>query len=242
MLSLISDNWLLITSLIGLVALVPLAQGITKSSSKSIRIISNDILSDDNFAIGSIIKSNISIGSADKPEWYEVLEEELKRFPIGKVVFNPPDTMKVGVRERLEVRISRDSNTNLVTALKGQGIAQIENIKVSELMKVRVSGSDFNIIQLNEEEQFVSSQEFTEWAWDITPKTSGKKVLYLHVTLRIKLPFGEEKKDHPVLDKKINVKINPVYSAGIFISIYWKWIATVLILPLVGLIWKTCFN
>lgn len=31
---------------------------------------------------------------------------------------------------------------------------------------------------------------------------SGKTVLHLHVTLRIRLPFGDERKNHSILDKK----------------------------------------
>lgn len=183
--------------------------------------------------------NNIDIFQTKKPEWYEVLEEELKRISVGKVIFNPSEEMKVGVRERIEVRISKDPDVDIVSALKGRGIAQIEDIKVSELMKVRVSGSDFNITPLNEEEQFIGSQGFTEWAWDVTPQKSGNRVLHLHVTLRIRLPFGEERKDHPVLDKSVLVKVNPIYSTRVFLITYWKWLATGIILPLIGFIWKT---
>lgn len=176
----------------------------------------------------------------DKPEWYDVLQEELSRFPMGKIVFNPPSVMKLGVKDRIEARITRDIKENLLESLKGRGIPQSEQIKISELMKVRLSGSghDFNIIKLNEEEQIIDKTGFTEWAWDVTPKKSGKKTLHLHVTLRIRLPFGEERKDHPVLDKEIVVKVNPTYSVKIFIVLYWKWIVTALILPLIGLAWK----
>ena len=53
-----------------------------------------------------------------------------------------------------------------------------------------------------------STLGFTEWGWDVTPKKSGNNILHLHVTLRIRLPFGEERKDHPVIDKKVIVKVN----------------------------------
>jgi len=174
----------------------------------------------------------------DKPEWYDVLQEELSRFPMGKIVFNPPSVMKLGVKDRIEARITRDIKKNLLESLKGRGIPQSEQLKISELMKVRLSGHDFNIIKLNEEEQIIDKTDFTEWAWDVIPKKSGKKTLHLHVTLRIRLPFGEERKDHPVFDKEIVVKVNPTYSVKIFIVSYWKWIVTALILPLIGLAWK----
>lgn len=174
----------------------------------------------------------------EKPEWYEILQEELCRLPMGKIVFNPPDVMKLGIKDRIEARITRDIHKDLLVSLKGRGVPQSEQLKISELMKVRLSGNDFNIISLNEEEQIIEKTGFTEWAWDITPKDSGKKVLHLHVTLRIRLPFGEERKDHPVLDREIVVKVNPVYSVKVFLVSHWKWIVTALMLPLIGLVWK----
>jgi hypothetical protein len=188
---------------------------------------------------GSVcIGAGAAVDIVTKPEWYEVLHEELNRLPIGKVVFNPPDIMKLGVKDRIETRITRDVETNLLASLKGRGIPKSEELKISELMKVRLSGNDFNIESLNEAEQLIEQTGFTEWAWDVIPKKSGKTVLHLHVTLRIRLPFGEERKDHPVLDRKIVVRVNPAYSIKVFIVSYWKWIVTAFILPLIGLLWK----
>ncbi len=174
-----------------------------------------------------------------KPEWYEVLQAELDRLPLGKVVFNPPDTMKLGVKERIETRISKDVNADLISSLRGRGIPQTEVLKISELMKVRLSGDDFGITPLNEELQIIEATGFTEWAWDVTPTKSGQKVLYLHVTLRIRMPFGEETKDHPILERRIVVLVNPIYSMKCFVQEYWKWIVTALILPLLGWALKT---
>jgi hypothetical protein len=180
----------------------------------------------------------VKVEKEKKPAWYIMLAEEMDRLPIGKVVFNPPNTMRLGVKERLEARISKDEDANLLKSLKGRGVPQIEELKISEFMKVRLSGEDFNIIPLNEEEQIIGEKGYTEWAWDVTPKKRGKKTLHLHITLRIRLPFGEEKKDHPVMDKEIIIKVNPIYSATSFIVMNWKWILTALIVPLIGWIWK----
>ena len=177
----------------------------------------------------------------DESAWHNILEEELDRMPLGRIVFNPPSSMKVGIKERVEVRISKDFNVDLAAALKGKGVAQIEDVKVSELMKVRLSGDDFNIASLNEEEQVIGKKGFTEWAWDIVPNKRGEKILHLHVTLRIRLPFGEEKKDCPVLDRDVLVKINPTYSIRLFYLTYWKWIITAVVVPLLGLVWKMFF-
>ncbi len=105
-------------------------------------------------------------------------------------------------------------------------------------MKVHLSGEDFKIMPLNEEEQFIEEKGFTEWAWEVTPQKSGTMKLHLQVTLRIRLPFGEEKKDYPVIDREIYVQINPIYSIKSFAVKYWQWIASTLILPLAVWVWK----
>lgn len=191
---------------------------------------------------GDIVSGDMFVVRQEKPEWYELLTEEFKRLPIGTIVFNPPETMKVGNADRIEARISRDSNADLITSLKGRGVPRTEELKISELMKVRLSGDHFQIASLNEDDQIVDPSNFTEWAWNVTPKKRGKQVLHLHVTLRIRLPFGEEKKDHPVLDREIVVSVNPVYSMKSFVATYWKWIVTALLLPLLGWFLKEYFE
>jgi len=174
----------------------------------------------------------------NKQEEHNIFLAELDKMPIGKIIFNPPSLMTVGKEERVEVRISKDINTNLSIAMKGRGIAQTELIKVSSFMKVRLSGNDFTITSLNEPEQVIEAKKYTEWAWDIFPNKSGDKILHLHVTLRIKLPDGEEKKDHPVLDKEVLVKIDPVYSVKLFCLTHWKLILTTITVPLVVFLFK----
>lgn len=178
----------------------------------------------------------------DDPDWLVILQKEIERLTIGKVTFNPPDTMKCGATERIEARIAKSIETDLITTLKGRGIPQIEKFKISELMKVRLSGDDFTIAPLNEEEQLIAGTGYTEWAWDVTPQKSGKKVLHLHITLRIRLPFGEEKRDHPVLDREVIIKVSPFHSSKLFLVTYWKWVITALILPFIGWTLNTCIK
>ena len=147
--------------------------------------------------------------------------------------------MKVGVKERVEARISGDEEADMISSLKGLGTPQMEEVDIYPMMAVRLSGDDFEILSLNTEEQIIVEKGYTEWAWDVTPRKSGKKVLHLHSSLRIRLSYGEEKLDLPVLDREIVVQVNPSYSVKFFIRKYWMWIVTALILPLIGWIVKT---
>lgn len=187
--------------------------------------------------VGAAVGSSLQRESLDS-SWRHILEEELDQLTLGKILFNSPDPMELGTSERIELRISQNINEDLTKALKGRGIPNIETIKVGSLMKARLTGSAFQIQSLNEEEQVLTKRDYTEWAWNVIPDKSGKQVLYLHVTVRIRLPYGEEKKDCPVMEREILVRVNPVYSIIKFLTKYWMWIITALIIPLLGLIWK----
>ena len=147
------------------------------------------------------------------PDLSETVENELKKLTLGRILFNVPQEMKVGTKERVEVRIAKNFTENLSTGLRGHGIPQIEEIKVNTLMGVRLNGDNFDIKALSHEEQIVAGDGFTQWDWNVTPLKSGIQSLLLTVTLRIKIPnYGEERKDYPVFERRIKVKVNPPYA------------------------------
>ena len=177
-----------------------------------------------------------------KPDWYDQLREELNRLPLGKYAFNPPSEMKLGFTERVELRLTQNPGEELTRNLKGRGVPEVDTLKVGSLMKARLSGTAFSVSPMNEEEQLVPEAGHTEWAWDVMPLKSGTQKLHLHITIRIRLPFGEERKDHPVVDREIDVHVNPLYSIKVFFSRYWKWIVTAIVLPVVWWLIKKYFG
>ncbi len=177
-----------------------------------------------------------------EPDWLNILEEELERLPLGKILFNAPGEMKQGALERIEVRILRDPGTELRKALKGRGVPEGESSQVDAVMKVRLTGSAFSISELNEAEQIVPASGFSEWAWDVQPEKSGFRTLHLHVSVRIPLPHGEEKKDHPVIDRHVQVAISPMYITGKAAVTHWKWITASLLVLFIGWIWRNYFK
>ena len=165
----------------------------------------------------------------------QIVEDEIKKLTPGRILFNPPEEMKVGVKEKVEVRITKTLTEDLSKGLKGSGKPQIEQIRVGTFMKVRLMGDNFDIKPLSNEEQIVAGEGFTQWEWDVVPLKSGIQYLILGVTVRLKLPNGaEEKKDYPVFDRRIEVKVNLPYTINKFIKSYWQWIITAVLLPIIG--------
>lgn len=179
-------------------------------------------------------KSNLEMANLSS-----TISDELNNLSLGQILFNPPKEMKVGRSERIEVRIIQNLKTDLFENLKGRGIPEVSIEKVAPFMKVKLSGDCFDINALHEEGQIVSEGGYTEWAWDVLPLKSGSKKLHLLISVRIKLSFGEEKKDFPIIDKDVKVNVNPIYSTKHFISNNWRWLATALILPILGWAIKT---
>ena len=139
--------------------------------------------------------------------------------------------MKVGIEERVEVRLTKDITENLTEGLKGPGAPQIEPIEVGTFMMVTLTGGDsFDINALSSEEQVVKPVGFTEWSWDVTPLKSGRQELHLTVTVRILIPGQDEQKiDWLVMDKQISVEVNIPYTFKRFIECYWQWIVATII-------------
>jgi hypothetical protein len=164
------------------------------------------------------------------PSVHELIDDAFKKLSSGQILFNPPEKMKVGIEERVEVRLTKDITENLTEELKGPGAPQIESIKVGTCMMVKLTGDSFDINALSSEEQVVKPVGFTEWSWDVTPLKSGRQELHLTVIVRILIPGQDEQKiDWLVKDKQINIEVNPSYTFKRFIECHWQWIVGTII-------------
>ena len=174
-----------------------------------------------------------------QPELSNIYKEALEKLPLGQVLFNPPQGMKVGVKERIEARIAKTISKDLTAGLRGRGVPQIEEIRVNTFMRVNLTGDDFYIKALSDENQLVTGDGFTQWEWDVLPLKRGLHDLFLSVAVRIKIPdYGEETKYYPVFERKIKVKFDIVYATKKFIGNNWQYIIAVIIIPIIGWIVK----
>ena len=144
------------------------------------------------------------------PKISQTIEQQIKEQLPGELLINLPHEMTVGVQERAEVRIAKQRIKDLKKGLRGRGIPEIEKIKISPIMKVRLIGDKFDIKALSHEVQPITDFDFTQWEWNITPREVGNQSLEVSVSLRIEIPQINEHlvKDYPVYEKKIKVKVS----------------------------------
>lgn len=180
------------------------------------------------------------------PTFEDLLEFEVEDLSQGRLLFNPPVEMIAGEVYRVEARVIRLSEfddvivveATLEANLQGLGEPQIDPMPVGTFMKARLTGDRFNITPLNEEEQLVLGKSYTQWAWDVVPRSSGEHKLNLTMTARIRTGSREGVRDHPVITKTVFVRVNPTYSVKVFVGKYWQWLAGTIILPSAGWAWR----
>jgi hypothetical protein len=168
---------------------------------------------------------------------YGDLYEDLVRRAVaelvqpGRLLFNPPDQMRLGQKERVEVRLTRslDLDAELLEKLQGPGEPKLEDIETASRMAVTLTGDGFDIKSYSDEEQAVTQDGITTWEFDIRAKKGGKQQLFMSVSLRIPVP-GQPlvHQNIPVREVTINVRITVPALAGIVFG-DWRWVTATVI-------------
>ncbi|WP_327634533.1 hypothetical protein OHB24_31735 [Kribbella sp. NBC_00482] len=164
----------------------------------------------------------------------EVINSAVSRFVTeGRVLFNPPDRMRKGHLERVEVAVARtkDLDEALLQMVRGQGQPRIENIETSPFMAVELKGSGFDVTPLQGAtgtEQLLRPTAL--WEFDVLPLRSGFQTLQVCVAMRIPIQDrSDERVSIPVLERQIRVAIDTRYSSQQFLKRNWQWLIVTLI-------------
>jgi hypothetical protein len=169
------------------------------------------------------------------PDPAALIQAEFERMSQGSILYNPPEQMRVGQTERVEVRITKGDTAKLAEGLEGRGEPTVEQMAVASFMAVRLNGAGFHIEPLGSEEQVIVGDTYTQWAWDVTPKEAGDQSLDLIVTARVKLQgYSDERKDLEVIRRHIVVRVDPKYAVASFIGSNKDWLIPSVLIPLIA--------
>ena len=148
----------------------------------------------------------------------------------GRLMFNPPTEMRQGQTERLEVGVSgsRHLDDQLRRDLRGRGLVQYEDVTTSPFMTVLLRGDGFAVTTLSPAEQLVAP--VARWEFDVTPNRAGTRELQLCVSLRIAMPgMPLEQIAIPVFERRIHVRVDPIYATRYFTTQHWQWLVGTLV-------------
>ena len=116
----------------------------------------------------------------------------------------------------------------------------VESIRVENTMSADIISENgtFQIDTLSTSLQDIDKTGYTEWEWEITPLKAGNDLLKLIVRVRVKTDDGLTYKDIIVYDKTVMVKSNTKFVITRFISNYWQWLITTIIIPIIVWLFK----
>jgi len=144
----------------------------------------------------------------------------------GRLMFNPPNHMQMGLTERVEVRLTRglDLDAELLKHLRGRGEPQLEEIQTTSLMAITLKSDGFQITAYSDEEQVLTRNDVTTWEFDIQAIKSGPQRLVLCASLRIPVAGQTFKqKSIPVREFTIDVEARRPVLIVHFVSANWQW-------------------
>ena len=170
--------------------------------------------------------------------------DDITNESVGIMAYSTPEQMVVGKSYTIKLRISKEKNKiQLVSGDRNIPINDIntdskvviESVRVEPIMSANLIAEDgkFIITPSSTEIQNIEDKGYTEWGWRITPLKSGQNFLKLVVKVRIINENGDFYKDITVFDKNIDVKSNVVFSIKTWLSNYWQWLITTIIIPFI---------
>lgn len=116
---------------------------------------------------------------------------EPAKAELGQLTETIPRTMRVGVTERVEIRIGRAHIKNMADGMEGGGLAWQHDVTVTKAMAVRVRAPDggFFIETVSPETQWIDRQfddgpDYASWRFLITPQQRGWATLRIHISAR----------------------------------------------------------
>jgi len=170
--------------------------------------------------------------------------DDITNESVGIMAYSTPKQMVVGKSYTIKLRISKEKNKiQLISGDRNITINDvtvdskvvIESIRVEPIMSANLISEDgkFIIKTLSTETQNIEDKGYTEWEWRIIPLKGGKNFLKLVVKVKIVDKNGESYKDITVFDKNVEIKSNIFFDIKNWISNYWQWLITTIIIPFV---------
>jgi hypothetical protein len=169
-----------------------------------------------------------------KPALPEV-DSALAELPKGSATVTAPSEVLEYRGFDVSLRLARMALADLIEdtrakAPKETAVHGFAGIRMSPRMKAELIGEDFVIEEKGPREQLVTLNEDTIWNWRVHSETLGRHVLIVRLHTLLKIAGEETPKTIDVAETEIDVRVNPPDWA----LKNWEWIATALVLPVVG--------
>ena len=150
----------------------------------------------------------------------EAIESATRKLAAGRVIFDAPREMKVGVSYVVEADVPYSFVKDLSESIDGMSVGGGGNLRMGENIGVRLKGRGFEIKpggETNGTDEYGHSDfhrsimkgSAEQWTWTVSPVRSGFQSLRLSIEVLVEdSRYNEMIGDYPVFQKVVSVKPN----------------------------------
>jgi len=169
------------------------------------------------------------------PDVFKAIKEQFANLSPGTVALNAPDHMKVSNAEMVTVRIAPKGEASGITGGLSGNTTTAPQEHITPNMAAKLDGIGFEIAALTPETQLVAGGGFAEWRWNVTPTEAGDHNLNVSIIAKVdqyERVVGTE-------THSVHVDGDPMGAFKDFFDKNWQWLASVIVIPLIALLWKS---
>lgn len=153
-------------------------------------------------------------------------------FQPARIAYGIPEAMKVDKPYRVVVSITASMKSLILYNGLDPTNMKDEELLVTKLVRVNLieaSGeNNFSIKNLATERQTVDDTTNTVWRWDVIPLRRGTYNLMIRATVQT---GKESEKDITAFERTVQVQAEAFHDAKKFISAYWQFLLTAIVIP-----------
>jgi len=185
-------------------------------------------------------KKKTTKAKSKAPDKDQISDDIMSQLEPANMVFTV-DPKRSNISEQISVTMLIDftkSIDELKKLTKESEITSSARIEVSKVVIARVIAPDFNVVAITPEEQPVSHTSVTEWQWELIPLKTGKHEIHVSVNAEVNVDGASKVRNIETFSETIVIEITPWQVIRGWLSQYWQWLFTTLILPLGLWAWK----
>jgi hypothetical protein len=161
------------------------------------------------------------------------VERAVARMQRASISYNAPTDLHLGETVEIQLLLApRRTVAQLKDELTAIGERRGRQIKFSNRMEARLTGSSFKIESIGSELRAVNPGTTTAWRWEVEPTEAGQHELHLTLSALLFVEGVSTPYEVETFDTEIKVNVTWFDRAGDFVSGNWTWLWSVILFPL----------
>jgi hypothetical protein len=166
----------------------------------------------------------------------DVIDQILAEMDFGNIAFNTPNKMKLNTPSHIQLVVSpTETIEQLKESIVAEGQKHGEEVRISDTMEARLTGTAFQIGAINPERQAVTAAEPTSWKWEIKPTQYGRHNLHLTLSAVVTLRGSSVPRTIRTFERTIEVEVSGFQRTFLLFRENWEWMWTLVVFPLIAL-------